>query len=153
MEGISNTPDDNPKGYYVKCDLEYPEELHDDFIEFAPCPETIIPTEEWLSDFQKDIMKQNKMKPSNCSKLIPHLMKHEKYVIHYRNLKYINKLGVKITEIHRVIEFEQKAWLKPYIDMNTDFRTFAKNEFEKDFFKLMNNSVFGKTMELSLIHI
>ena len=87
------------------------------------------------------------MKHSTCSKLIPHLMKHKKYVIHYRNLKCINKLGVKITELHRVIEFEQKAWLKPYIDMNTNFRTFAKHEFEKDFFKLMNNSVVAKTME------
>ena len=84
------------------------------------------------------------MKHSKCQKLIPHLMKHEKYVIHYRNLKYIQKLGVKITEVHRVIEFEQKAWLKPYINKNTEYRTRAKNEFEKDFFKLMKNNVLVK---------
>ena len=107
MEDSLNTSDNNKIGYYVECDLEYPEELHDKFKEYPPCPESLAPNEEWLSVFQKDIMKQNKMKPSKCSKLIPHLMKHEKYVIHYRNLKYITKLGVKITELHRVIQIEQ----------------------------------------------
>ena len=100
LEDILNTRDDNTFGYYVECDLEYPEDLHDKFKEFPPCPESLTPKEEWLSDFQKDIMKQNKTKPSKCSKLIPHLMKHEKYVIHYRNLKYIQQLAVKVTEVH-----------------------------------------------------
>ena len=100
-----------------------------------------------MSDFQKQLLQKHNLKVSKCPKLIPHLYELKNYCIHFRNLKFVEKLGVKIGLVHNVISFNQKPWMKEYIDFNTTKRKSAKNEFEKDFFKLMNNAVFGKTME------
>ena len=87
------------------------------------------------------------MKINKCTKFTCTIQNKENYVIHIRALKQAVNHGLKLTYVHRIIQFDQEAWLKPYIDMNTDLRKDAKSDFEKDFFKLMNNSVFGKTME------
>ena len=87
------------------------------------------------------------MKIDKCKKLVCNLLNKKKYVVHINSLKQGLNHGLKLKKIHRVIEFNQKAWLKPYIDMNTELRKVADNDFEKDFYKLMNNTVFGKTME------
>ena len=87
------------------------------------------------------------MEVNKCKKLVCNLFNKKKYVAHINTLKQALNHGLKLKKIHRVIEFNQEAWLKPYIDMNTELRKLAKNDFEKDLFKLMNNSVFGKTIE------
>ena len=82
------------------------------------------------------------MKIDKCEKLVCDLRNKKKYVVHIKSLKQALNHGLKLKKVHRVIEFNQKAWLKPYIDMNTELRKLAKDNF-----KLMNNAVFGKTME------
>ena len=88
-----------------------------------------------------------RMKSDKCNKLVCNLLNEKKYVTHINSLKQALNHGLKLKKIHRIIEFNQEAWFKPYIGMNTELRKAAKNDFEKDLFKLMNNSVFGKTME------
>ena len=81
---------------------------------------------------------------------MPNLRGKKKYTLHYHNLKLYIELGMVLTAIHRVIKFKQSAWLKGYIDFNTEKRrqaTLAKDDVGKDLYKFMNNSVFGKTME------
>ena len=83
----------------------------------------------------------------SVEKLVPNLMDKKNYTVHYQNLQLYINLGLEVTKIHRVLEFDQAPWLKPYIDLNTEKRKSAKSDFEKDFFKLCINSMFGKTME------
>ena len=111
----------------LEVDLEYPENLHDQYSDYPLAPE--------------------KIKVDKVEKLIPNQNNKEKYVIHHENLKQYISLGLVLTKINRGIKFEESRWLEKYIALNTELRTKATNEFEKDFFKLMNNSVFGKTME------
>ena len=127
QEFIKNYNQNDKKGYILEVDVKNPKtlrKLHSDL------------------PFLSERMEINK-----CKKLVCNLYDKKKYVVHINSLKQALNHGLKLKKIHRIIEFNQKAWLKPYIDMNTELRTLAKNDFEKDLFKLMNNSVFGKTME------
>ena len=112
----------------LEVDLEYPENLHDLHNDYPFCPERV------------------KCK-NGVKKLIPNLRDKTKYIIHYKNLIQCLRAGMKLKKIHRGIKFVESEFMKSYIDKNTNLRAKAKNNFEKDFFKLMNNSVFGKTME------
>ena len=135
------------KGLILEVDLEYPNKLHDIHNDYPLAPEKIKVTENMLSNYCKKIADKYNISTGLVHKLIPTLSKKEKYVLHYRNLQLYINLGLKVSKVHRVLEFNQSPWLKQYIDYNTEKRKNAKNDFEKDFFKLMNNSVFGKTME------
>ena len=119
--------DSEGTGCILEVDLEYPKELHDLHNDYPLAPE---------------LMEVNKIE-----KLIPNLNNKTNYIIHLESLKLYEKLGLRITKIHRGIKFVESNWLEPYIMKNTNLRMQGKNNFEKDFFKLMNNSVFGKTTE------
>ena len=139
--------ENSEKGLILEVDLEYPQELHDLHNDYPLGPEKVKVKEDMISDYCKKIKKKFNISTGLVHKLIPTLSNKEKYVLHYHNLQLYLNLGLKLKKVHRVLEFNQSPWLKQYIDFNTQKRTNAKNSFEKDFFKLMNNSVFGKTME------
>ena len=156
---VMDVPDDSPTGYILEVDLEYPKDLHNLHSDYPLAPENMTVTEDLLSPHTLKLKEKLNLKGASARKLVPNLFNKTRYVLHYQNLKQYIQLGMKLTKIHRGVEFSQCAWLKPYIDFNTDMRKKAKNEFEKDFFKLMNNAVFGKTMEnlrkrvnLELVH-
>ena len=139
--------EDSNKGLLIEVDLEYPKELHDLHNDYPLAAERVCVNNNILSKYCKRIAAKYNISTGLVHKLIPTLSNKEKYVLHYRNLQLYLDLGLKINKVHRVLEFNQSPWLKQYINFNTKKRTQAKNSFEKDFFKLMNNSVFGKTME------
>ena len=144
---VSNISDSSAEGYILECDLDYPIELHDSHSDYPLAAETMIVEDEFLSKYSKNLKTELKIRGKPMGKLIPNLRNKRNYVLHYRNLKLYLSLGMRLTKIHRGIIFTQSPWLKSYISLNTDMRKEAKNDFEKDFYKLMNNSVFGKTME------
>ena len=139
--------EDSNKGLLLEVDLEYPKELHNLHNDYPLAAERVCVNNNMLSKYCKRIAAKYNISTGLVHKLIPTLSNKEKYVLHYRNLQLYLDLGLKINKVHRVLEFNQSPWLKQYINFNTKKRTQAKNSFEKDFFKLMNNSVFGKTME------
>ena len=159
VEAIMNLPDDGSEGYIFECDLHYPEHLHDAHNDFPFCAVRQKLPEEAFEIVKKreeeEINRQNKTetekrkrkkRTNKTEKLMLTLYDREKYVLHYRMLKLALKHGLILKKVHRILKFDQSPWMKPYIELNTEMRKKAENEFEKAFFKLMNNAVFGNEL-------
>ena len=146
-EQIMRMKPNSKKGWILELDLEYPAHLHDAHNDYPLAPEKKGINREQMSEYQRRLMADLDLAMPNTEKLVPTLEDREKYVVHCSNLQFYLRQGMRLKKVHRVIEFDQEPWMEPYIRMNTEFRKQGKNGFETDFYKLMNNSVFGKTME------
>ena len=146
---VNSVSEKSPIGYFLEVDLEYPDELHELHNDYPLAPEKLAICSDILSKYYivKEIADKYEIKVGDLKKLIPNLDNKTKYVLHYKNLQVYLSLGMKLTKIDRVLKFKQSDWMKKYIGFNNKRRMNSANDFEKDFFKLMINSVYGKTVE------
>ena len=131
----------------MEVDLEYPQNLHDFHKDYPMAPEKIKLKDELLSSYCLEIKNKYDIKSGDINKVVPHLMWKKNYVVHYRNLKHYLSQWLVLRKVHNILEFKQSAWMKSYIDFNTQERKEATNEADKNQFKLLNNAVYGKTMK------
>ena len=143
---IGDHPEDIPEGYILEVDLGYPEELHEAHNVYPLVPERMVVHKEWMSEYQHNLLGVG-VAPTKVEKLVPNLRNKERYVIHYRNLQLYLSLSMRLTKIYRALRFRQSPWIEHYIRMNTEFRKKATSDFDRDLYKLLTNSVLGKTME------
>ena len=134
-------------GYLVEVDLKYPENLQNYHNDYPMAPEKIKIEDYMQSPYSSEIKKEYCIKTGGINKLAPNLMPKKNYVVHYRNSQYYLSQGLILKKMHRILEFKQSDWMKPYIGFNTQKRKEATNEADQNLFKLWNNAVYGKTME------
>ena len=134
-------------GYLLEVNLDYPDELHELHNDYHLAPEKLAVSNDVLLAYCKKLADKFDIKVGDVKKLVPNLGNKTKYLLHYRDLELYLSLGMKLTKIHRALQFKQSDWMKSYIDFNTEKRKNAASDFEKYFFKLMINSDYGKTME------
>ena len=139
-EKLLETPADATNGYILEVDLDYPTSLHRQHNDYPLAPEKMKVTNSMMSPYQQKLIDELGVSIS-CEKLVPNLMNKSRYVLHYRNLQLYLSLGMKLEKVHKVLKFDQSPWMAPYMEKNTHLRTAATNDFEKDFYKLMNNAV------------
>ncbi|GBC08751.1 hypothetical protein RclHR1_08350021 [Rhizophagus clarus] len=151
LEKILNTRSDAKRGYFLNINAHFPFKTHDYLSDLPPAVENIAVGKDWLSPYNTELVNNlDGGRFSATEKLVPHLGLRKDYVIHYQELQYYVELGMVVDEVSEILSFDQTNWLEPYISFNTEKRNEAKkagNTFLSDFFKLMNVSVYGKTME------
>lgn len=147
IQAVLDAPQDGPIGYNLEVDLEYPKEIHEAHAEFPLAPEKMVMRKEQYSSWLLGKIRENNLKPGKVEKLMQTLTDKKKYKIHFSALQLYLELGMKLTHVHRIIRFSQHPIFKSYIMKNTSMRAKATTDFEKDLWKLMNNALFGKTME------
>ena len=134
-------------GYILEVDLEYLDELHALYNDYPLAPAKLGISYDMLSDYSKKIADEYGIKVGDVKTLVPNLGNNTKCIFHYKNLQLYLSLGIKLTKINRVFKFRQSDWMKIYINFSSEKRTNAANSFEKNFFKFLINSVYGKTVE------
>ena len=127
--------------------MDYPENLHIDHSDYPLATEKIKIKKEWLSPYSSKNANEFDIKTGIINKLTTNVMPKNNYIVHYRNLKHYLSKGLLLKRMHRILELKQSAWMKPYIDFNTQKRKEATNQADKNHFKLLNNAAYGKTME------
>jgi len=132
---LMSIPADAETGYILECDLAYPETLHQLHNDYSMAPEHLTVDRSMLSEYARNMIDKN-WKPTQ--KLVPNLQDKIKYVCHYRNLQFYIRRGLILNKIHRIIAFEQKRWLEPWISYCTRRRQMALDEFESDLAKLLS---------------
>ena len=147
MFSLDSIPKNSPIGYILEVDVEYCRELHGLHNDYPLCPEKIEVSYGMLSKYCKEIADWYGIKVGGVRKLIPNLGDKVKYVVHYENLKHYLSLGMKLVRIHRILSFKQSSWLKNYVDFNTKKRQESTDEFSKGLYKLLNNCIYGKSIE------
>ena len=139
---IMSINDKSSIGNFLEVDLKYPDKLYELHNDFPLASEKLAVFSKMLSKYSKKIADKYEIKVGDVKKLISNLGNKTNYLVRYRNLQLSLSLGMKLTKIHRVLKFKQSYWMKNYIDFNTKKRMNAANDLEKDFFKLMINSVY-----------
>ena len=144
---IQNFDSDGEHGVIVECDLVYPEYLFEMHKDYPLAPNPISITKDMLCEDVQRFLDDNNLGFSEEKRLTPNFLPKKHYVVHIKNLQYYLSKGLILINIHRAIIFNQSNWLEPYIVFNTEKRQNASSEFEKSFFKLLVNSIFGKTLQ------
>ena len=144
LEDILNTPDDNDVGYFIEVDLKYPDNIKEKTKNFPFAPMNKKINSNNFNDYMNEIKPETYIQ---TKKLICDWSDKKNYLVHYRILKFYLRHGMIVDKVHNIISFKQSRWLEKYMNINTQKRSRAKNDFEKDFYKLLNVAFYGKTME------